>query len=358
MFSRMLNILKFFLTKPSVAMLPAAVVASVCALVGNADQAFGQSGWANPLIQSRAEVSIKLQSPVVHCHQSTVRIKDIAVLESSNTNLIRKIEQLDIDNFTETKHQIVVGRQQIQIRLLLAGITVDLQDISGPEHVRVVFAQPQDIRRLLELRLQSQLAKRFGIPESDIQASIASDVEELSQATAQSITLETGRLMQAEMPLGRTTIDATLQSASGQTQTLRVPVTIALFQDVVVATKSIPKGTVLDRENMTSVRRPVSSRSTRVVSLEDALGKQVVSDLQKYSLIKSSFIRAARGRNHVIKKNTYVDVVLRRGNLTVVLKNARTLDNGNAGSAIPIINPQNNERMVAKVIDAATVEIR
>ena len=308
--------------------------------------------------QSDAAVSIKLHRDVIHFHQNTLRIKDIASLTSSNTTLIRKIEQLDIHTLSESNNQVRVSREQVQIRLMLAGFSVDMRDITGPEEVRVLFAQARDVRQLLEARLESHLAKRFAIPESDIQASIAAVPRELKNAAAANITLEVGQFMEAEMPLGRSTVSATVHAPSGKQTVLKLPVTIALFQDVVVATKSLPKGATLDKDNMTSVRRPVSSRRTRVISFEDALGKQVLSDVQKYALIKSSFIRTTRGSNHVVKKYTYVDVVLRRGNLAVVLKNARTLDRGATGHAIPIGNPQNNERMVAKVVDATTVEIR
>jgi flagella basal body P-ring formation protein FlgA len=76
-------------------------------------------------------------------------------------------------------------------------------------------------------------------------------------------------------------------------------------------------------------------------------------------LIKTNLIGNVRTRNDfILKKNSIVSVIARRGSLQVVLKDAKALESGNVGDHISLINAKTKERIMAKVIDASTAEVR
>jgi flagella basal body P-ring formation protein FlgA len=165
--------------------------------------------------------------------------------------------------------------------------------------------------------------------------------------------------MPAELPLGQKHIAVQLSDTSGQTHETRLNVRIALFRELVVASKPIRKGDVMNADNVESVRRAIDSRRVRFASLEQVVGRTSRADIGQYDLIKSSGVQTTvRKTEHAIRKNALINVIVRRGPLEVTLKGARAIDSGNPGDQIALLNPHTREQIVARVIDGSTAEVR
>ena len=197
------------------------------------------------------------------------------------------------------------------------------------------------------------------MPHSNIQVTIDSKFQMLDSSGFDFDSIQVQQEFGNELPLGKRNVETTVRDLNGELQALRIPVTVAVFRDLVVAKKNISKGQTLAPRDVVSVRRPVMRRNVKLASYEQVLGMQAQTDIQQHELIKSNLVRQNKpASSFVIKRNSYVNIVARRGSLSVVLKDAKALENGKIGEKITLVNPKTKERVVGKVLDSSTVEIR
>ena len=305
------------------------------------------------------QTEIRLAQHEIRCFAETVKLKHIARISSGNARIASEIEELDIDQFATGQSSIVVSKEQIRIRLALSGIDESRIRVSGPESLTVVAAKPKSQRELVARVISERIAGRFHIPVDDIQVIIDSKFQLDDSSGLDVATLRLEHDITNEIPLGRQTIGVSAVDTKGQGHSMRIPVSIAVIRDLVVANKNISKGQLFSPTDVESVRRPVMRRNVRFASFEQVVGTEAQSDIQQYEIIKSNVIRKPRAvSSFAVKRNSHVTITARRGSLSVVLKDAKALENGKIGDRITLINPDTKERIVGKVIDASNVEVR
>jgi flagella basal body P-ring formation protein FlgA len=329
-----------------------------------------QRNSANSISSPDSIISIELREDEIHSLETTIRIGQVANLKSTNSQLNKRLSGLDLDSFDDFEQQtdgrseianrsIAITKKQIQVRLMLAGISQDRLRISGPEQVVVIAQDVSNVRQAIGIRLRQQLAEQFVIAAEDIQVTLDERFSDFENGKFDFTDFRIVPTLSSDIPLGRQQITVLVQTQTGETVSRRIPVSIALIRDLVVAKSNISKGQTLSADNIESVRRPVVNRNIRFASFEQVVGKQVQNDIQQYELIKTNLIGNVRTRNDfILKKNSIVSVIARRGSLQVVLKDAKALESGNVGDHISLINAKTKERIMAKVIDASTAEVR
>ena len=313
-------------------------------------------GAATP---TEAQVEIQLHRGEVRCFEPTIKLSHIATVTSGNARLKKAIESLDIDTFTKDQNSIEISKQQIQIRLAISGHARSDFTLNGPDNLIAVSVNPENLRSLVKDSIEEQLAAHFLVPQQDINVSLNPKFSDKSLAAYDFSEMRIDQNFPADIPLGRHSVSVMAKDASGRTATVKIPVSIAVIRDLVVAKQNISKGQMLGPDNIESVRRPVTSRRVRFASYDQVVGSLVQNDIQQYELIKSNLVRTASTQSPVaVKRNSFVSIISRRGALTVVLKQAKALQSGSVGDVITVTNPKTNERIPATVIDASTVEIR
>ncbi len=306
-----------------------------------------------------AQVSVQIRNSELRVAKSTVQLGDIATLSVSSPEVAKTLQNIDVDSFNGNANEIWITKEQIRIRLLLAGFDVAASDISGPEEFKVSRIDQDDTRQIIQTLLNQQLSSQFAIPESAIQVTIDSNFKIANDSHMDFRTLKLEPLGRPDIPLGKSTLPTMIRDSQNKFQPMNVPVTVAIYRELAVAKMDIARGTVLTRENLDSVRRPVSTNSTGFLTMAHALGKESNADIATYELIKPNAIKSVVVKQDaLIKKNSIVSAVLRSGHLTVTLKKIKALEDANLGDTIQVINMNNNERLFAKVIDTYTVELR
>ena len=318
-----------------------------------------------PVACAQSDVTIKLHNADIRCRENVIRLKHVAEIRTSDHRLRTRAGSLDLDSFDGNPRDnnvgqvIEISKTQIRYRLIIAGIRDSQIEISGPDKIKIVGIEPEISSQVVEQRIRSQLAQQYLMSVDDLRVTLDPRFGDLRESTFDFLTLKLEPTLDTEMPLGNQHLTAMVQDGSGSFVSKKLPVSIALMRDLVVAKQNISKGQTLNPENVESVRRPVASRNVRFVSFEQVVGKQAQNDVQQFELIKSNAIRTASTRTvFTIKKNSMVSVIVRKGALTVVLKDAKAMDNGNPGDRISLINQKTRERIIATVIDAATAEVR
>ena len=307
---------------------------------------------------AQASVRVNLHSGEVHCFQNVIKLENVAEIYAGDASLARKLRSLDLDSFDENENVVLLTKEQVRIRLMLAGIRVDQIQLSGPERLTALLVDQVSVRKTVESQLQQQLAEQFFMSADNLRVKIDERFDGIEKTNLDFSTLEIESASEPELPLGRQTLSAFGLTPSGESRSIKIPVTVAQIRDLVIAKENISKGQTLNAQNIEAVRRPVKNRHIRFASFEQVVGKKAQSDVQQYALIRSNVVRTAGlTQQHAIRRNSLVNVVVRRGPLKVVLKEAKALDNGNPGDQITLLNPKTKERIVAKVVDSSTAEV-
>lgn len=317
--------------------------------------------WLSGLVASsaQAQVSVKIRGQEVSVSKANVKLGDIAAITASSTAVEDKLRQLDLDSFRGTSTLIQATKEQVRIRLLLAGHDIATSDITGPNEFVVQRVDQQDTRQVIEHLIRKQLSELFTIPESAIQVSMDTNFKVPNEGYIDFQSLRLEPLGRPEIPLGKTTIPTTVRDTQNKISALKVPVTVAIFRELAVAKRDIPRGAKFTNENIEAVRRPVTTNTSTYLTMGHALGKSAKADIAMYELVKPAAVdMVGEKATKLIKRNTMVQAVLQQGRLSVMLREVKVLEDGDQGDTIQVLNLNNNERMWARVLDANTVQLR
>ena len=319
------------------------IVCIVAFLCGALQQAIGQT-------------SIRLADDEVLVTEDTITVGDIASVESDSNAAAAAINKIDVEVFAESFSEIVITRQQLRIRLMLAGYTISEDELLGPKTVNVRRIRRKDVRRSIEVAIRRQIVEQFGIAPDDLQVSLDPRFKDpIGAAGFSSVTV--APWSRPDLPLGRRSLSLTAATAHGSL-TFKAPVSIAVIREIAIASVEIPPGTELSTKNTMAARRPVSTKSNSYLTLDQAIGRTSRSSIGKYGVIQSTRLQVARAPSDVvIARNSLVNVVVQRGPLTVTLRDVKAMTDGKKGDRIQLLNPHTSERMSAKVVDAHTARM-
>lgn len=312
-----------------------------------------------------AQVRIELKHQHLPQEQHLIRLSDIANVRTFEPTTLQQFSAMEIDAFEGDGKEVIISREQVRLRLLIAGIDETQFVLTGPQSIVATKADSTQMRQQFERLIQQQIAKQYGVLPGDLVVSLDERLDK-SLLFSRLVDFRLLHSDQAELPLGRTSITATFESADGETTDLRTSVSIAVMRDLVVATKNISRGGTLNRDNSKVIRRPVDRRNARYASIEQASRSIARSDIQQFDIIRSTVLSSAKSfstatataQSSEVKRNAIVNVVIKSGPLSVVLKDAKALQSGRVGERIAVLNADTKERMVGTVVDQTTVVIR
>ena len=303
-----------------------------------------------------AQVSLQMASLETHVVGKTVRVGDIASVTTPSRSKADRINNLDVEVFKAGEKEMSVSREQLRIRMMLAGYDINASDIHGPSIVKVRQVSQKDLGRSIEEAVRKQVIEQFGIPESDLQVTLDPKFQNPIGAAAVS-NIKISPWNQPDLPLGRQSINASTEVA-GKTISFKAPVLIAVIRELAIANQDISAGVKLTEDNVDVVRRPISTRTRSYLTKSQAIGNVANRNIEKYALIQPSRIRVDRGKDGiVIKRNSLINVIAKRGKLTVTLRDVKAVTDGRIGERVQVVNPNTGLRMTARVVDANTAHL-
>ena len=123
--------------------------------------------------------------------------------------------------------------------------------------------------------------------------------------------------------------------------------------DVVVSTKPLSRGTVLEPDDIRLCQRWYNRYPQDVVTdPDDAIGKMLSTQVRSNTEITKSVLKASR----LIRKGSIVKMVAESGSL-VVTAMGLSQENGGKGDIIRVKNLSSNKVIYAKVIDPSLVKV-
>jgi len=135
--------------------------------------------------------------------------------------------------------------------------------------------------------------------------------------------------------------------------TLYVPVTLALYKKIVVASRTLPRGTQLIREDIKLEERDTTQlHRGYLTNPEQVIGNTLKRNLQMNSVLLPSHIKAP----YTIKRGERVTILAKAGALLVRM-NGKALENGTLNEQIKVLNESSKRKIEATVKGRGIVEI-
>lgn len=158
-------------------------------------------------------------------------------------------------------------------------------------------------------------------------------------------------LTKGSRELGRTTVG--VKCNGSKPWSLHVPVTISIYKNVLVASRTLKKGDVLTKADLRLAKHDLGSLSHGFFeSKKSGIGMMVKRRTQPGTVLTPSMIK----KPQVIKRGQKVAILAQSGRMQVRMM-GKALNNGAVGDRIGVMNIKTHQKLEGIVISIAEVRV-
>ncbi|MBX3436461.1 MAG: flagellar basal body P-ring formation protein FlgA [Planctomycetaceae bacterium] len=300
-----------------------------------------------------------------------VKICDVGRVTGENAEAVHEIGEVDLVKLAEDGTPVVIDRHQLIARLLLAGYDGRDVAITGARSVRVryegkVAATPVVVAQstseievvAMEAAAQAALATCFGVTPDAVEARLATPLKIPRPDASRPVTVDA--IAPSNPTLGRTRLTLRVFIGGELHQVASGVFDVRLRQQVVLASATLPVGTVLNASNVTYQERWATRRN--YVPQHHKLPEwRVRRPIQAGETITSDDlvpVEAADQNPIVIRARDIVQLVARGKGINATVRAAEALDAGRVGDKIRIRNMESQRIVVGEVVSSEEVQVR
>ncbi|MCA9075304.1 MAG: flagellar basal body P-ring formation protein FlgA [Planctomycetaceae bacterium] len=305
-------------------------------------------------------VSVRLRDQV-RVSQGIVRVSHLAEVSGDDPEEVARVGQLDVMSLSQDNSKHTLPREQLLIRLLLAGYAESEIRVSGPQMVTVSQeAVSSHASTDIETAAAMAMAQALDVPREDVRARLAAplDLPFDDQGTSEkNITIDV--LPPVRPSLGRVRLTVRLLKDGQLKQTVNGLFDVRLRQAVVVASEPLVQGTVLTADHLTTSDdwTDVRHASSSIPQLLDRQVRRAIPAGEPVSSLDLQPIRTTKARPLISARDT-VRLVVRHGTLTVIVPTAEALQSGQQGELIRVRNLDSRKVVVGRIVSAGEVEVQ
>ena len=135
--------------------------------------------------------------------------------------------------------------------------------------------------------------------------------------------------------------------------TLYVPAWVRLFDQVVVARRSFPRGTVLQAQDLSLERRDLTrERRGYFVRLQEVIGRRTARSIGRGTVLNPNLLERAL----ILKRGARVSIVAEVGGVVARMQ-GRALEQGSQGERIRVLSLSSGKELEARVVSAGIVKV-
>lgn len=169
-------------------------------------------------------VTVKVEQADRSVFSGVLRVGDVAVVEADNSFLAQRVRALDLEVLTMEQPRTVITRQQLEYRLLLAGVKPEQIALTGFEKISVELQDARQIIELLASTLSEQCQRKYGTPPGFCQVSLQAEARKVIESSPLNWRdVAVTALLPAELQAGEQLLPVEFYSGSMVT-TLQLPV--------------------------------------------------------------------------------------------------------------------------------------
>lgn len=289
---------------------------------------------------------------------NVVTIGDIATVKGGDLIRRRRISSLDLLESAEAPKARRISKQQVAVRILLAGIPSEQFRVTGAESVRLRGELRPSFEKTVMDFLRPAVAKRVGVDAADVKLRLSRPLPpDLAHTVMGTQRLE--HFLPARIRAGALNAKVGFYEADRLVRTAAIPLEIEVSRLVEVALHDLEAGHLITAVDVRKERRPFTGRGARRV-IGTVVGKRLRRTVTAGSVVSEPDLERTTlaKRKVVIRSRDVVDVVAKKKSLNVKLNGAIALQQGAVGEAIKVKNPQSGKVLTARVVDVGLVEIR
>jgi len=128
-------------------------------------------------------VAVKIEQSDRSVFNGVLRIGDIATVEAENNFLAQRVRALDLEVLTMEQPRTVITRQQLEYRLLLAGVKPEQIALTGFEKISIELQDARQIIEILASTLSEQCERKYGTPTGFCQVSLQADARKVIESS-------------------------------------------------------------------------------------------------------------------------------------------------------------------------------
>ena len=289
-----------------------------------------------------------------------VTVGDVADITGANAPLCKMIAQLDLAGPIRQSGALSISRNQVAIRIQLAGLPNELIRIEGADRVEVVAAQYQvpeaDVlaaaRKAVLIRLASWKPEDIDIRQVRpimVPLSVAGTREDVSVRA---------ELHAAAQPLGLAQVDVSLLSGGERKLSFPLYLEIRACPQVAVMARKVEKGEWVTESSVIFERRTVESKSACVTTSAMLAGKKARQPLNAGQVLTLADLEIANEHpdGPLVHQRNPVKMIVHLGTMSVVAS-GEAMQDGRLGQMIRVRNIDSKQQVVGRVADRSLVEI-
>jgi hypothetical protein len=345
-------------------------------------------------------VAVKVEQSDRSVFNGVLRIGDVAVVEAENNFLSQRVRALDLEVLTMEQPRTVITRQQLEYRLLLAGVKPEQIALTGFEKISIELQDARQVIELLANTLTEQSNRKYGTPRGFCQVSLQADARKLIESSPLNWRdVEVTAILPAELQAGEQLLPVEFYSGSVVT-TLQLPVhfrfnhesspairsalpasVAARPQDGVNQTAQLIPATSVFAEHPTVLRSSAAAATNAVTAIPSSLSSATAGSMSVFSptVAKASYEVTQTAGKEVLRmapaveapvatpavlivRGAAVRVTQRVGQVLIGLKTARAAQDGKLGDVIEVIAPYKGRdgrevRLLGRVIAENELEL-
>ena len=307
--------------------------------------------WPYTAATAQEPVRIALR-PTIHTDAEVLSLGDLAQIEGGHSATRKAMSELDIAVGNDGQ-SVAISRDEALARLLIAGFS------PGSREVRVQPGQLSLNDDMLVQAVSRHVSQGLNVSEADVVVELMAAPQipaDLPPVDLNRLKLEP--LDHADALIGRKTIMLGIFDGSQLISRLRVATRTSVFQEVLVTSRPIDKGELLNEENTYVDRKLFDRPDFSQWSSTEVRGSVASRRMRAQQTIRSGDVASARTADPIlVRPRDLVTVVAVRGSLRVTMSGMEVMRAGKAGDVIPLRNPRSKKVVFGRVIDSARIEL-
>ena len=287
-----------------------------------------------------------------------IRVDDLATISGGSEALRARIGHLDLIDLPESASSVVVKREQVCIRLRLAGVKRDDFRVEGPQRVTVRRKENRLEEQEIITAAQNALLQRLPWKKEELDIQLAQPLGKLPllAVSHEEVRLEP-EMHVVGIPLGRSRVDVLIYERGQQRQSVPVQFTTKLVQTIAVASRRIAAGELLNEQNLRFETRSLERLDNYLTTGASIVGKRALVALAPGTLIVATDVEVATPEDVVLVKNRDVVRLLARVGPLQVTTTGQALQDGRAGQLIGVLNLDSKKTVFGRVMGRSTVKV-
>ncbi len=310
-------------------------------------------------ISAQQPVRVALRPVARSVDTDVITFSQVADVTGGQPQTRAAIAKLDLA-LTPTQQQQVLSRSEAMARLLLAGFERSDFELTGSNAVRILGTEPIPWAELVAQSIQKRVSETLNLDQQDVSVQLQTDIEDsaIAKSPVQG-NIRLAPLDHGDRLVGRTKIEMGVFSGNALLNRFHVLAYTTVARDVVISSKPIERGELIDQHNTYVERREFSNwRPNQYLKPAD-VGQVSRRRIRAQQILSATDVTSStiQSGEILVRPRDLVTVVAQKNGLRISLSGMQVLKAGRVGDIVPVRNPTSKKTVYGRVRSSGLIEL-